>query len=220
MVWFAVPYGFSWKEISSGNRFLLAVCGAVVVANMLPMFYLPHYTAPITCAILALVLAAMRRIRSWQWNAEPTRLFITRVVPSLCVLLFVLRAASGPLGLAVPVGGPNYGVLTWCSLTPSNPARAAMLRKLERYPGQQLAIVRHTPGSHKIGFGWVYNRADLNTTKVIWARDMGPAKNEELINYFKDRQAWLVDADDDPPALEPYSETADRPSPAIKGNGP
>jgi hypothetical protein len=33
---------------------------------------------------------------------------------------------------------------------------------------------------------------------------MGPAKSQELIRYFKDRRAWLVDADSHPPKLQPY----------------
>ena len=39
---------------------------------------------------------------------------------------------------------------------------------------------------------WVYNRADLKSAKLIWVGDMGPAKNQELVHYFKDRRAWEV----------------------------
>ena len=53
-----------------------------------------------------------------------------------------------------------------------------------------------------------YNRADLNSAKVIWADDMGPAKNQELIDYFKGRRVWLVDADSLSPKLMPYPEVA------------
>ena len=38
---------------------------------------------------------------------------------------------------------------------------------------------------------------------------MGPVKNEELIKYFKDRHAWIVEADDHPPKLLPYTEAAE-----------
>jgi hypothetical protein len=51
---------------------------------------------------------------------------------------------------------------------------------------------------------WVYNEANIDAAKVIWARDMGPAQNKELINYFHDRRVWLVEADETPPALLPY----------------
>ena len=219
LVWVALPYGFSWRNVSSNTRFLLAATAAVVLGNMLPLWYEPHYTAAVTCSILALVLIALRRIRVWQWRGRPTGLSITRAVPSVCVLLLALRAAAGPLHLPLPPAWPNHGMLTWCSLTPSNTERAAVLRKLRRDPGRQLVIV-HYGSHHEVFFNeWVYNRADLNSAKVIWARDMGPARNEELIKYFKNRHVWLVDADDHPPRLIPYSAAADQESLAAGGKG-
>ena len=79
-----------------------------------------------------------------------------------------------------------------------------MLAKLEQYPGRQLVIVHYNAG-HEAAFDeWVYNGADLDSAKVIWARDMGPAKNEALIKYFKNRHAWLLEADQEPARLLPY----------------
>ena len=204
-----LPYGFSWRKISSGTRFLLVVCGAVVLGNLLPVWYLVHYSAPITCAILALVMIALRDIRDRQWHFKPTGLFVARSVPAVCVVLMVLRVSAGPLGLRVPAAGPGSGFASWCSQSPANHERAAMLRSLRREPGGQLVIVHYNP-NHQLAFhDWVYNRADLNSAKVIWADDMGPAQNRELIRYYKNRRVWLVDADDQPPKLEPYSDAAD-----------
>ncbi len=201
-----LPYGFSWRNINPGTRFLLAVGAVVVIGNLLPIGYLVHYSAPITCVIFALVMIALREIRRGQWHSKPTGLFITRTVPLVCVVLLVLRAAAGPLRLRVPAGGPGTGFASWCSLGPANHERAAMLRRLSRKPAGQLVIVHYNP-NHQLAFNdWVYNRADLNSAKVIWADDMGPVKNRELIDYFKGRQVWLVDADDHLPKLVPYPE--------------
>jgi hypothetical protein len=79
---------------------------------------------------------------------------------------------------------------------------------LARRPGRHLAIVRYGPNHPNDFHEWVYNEADINAAKVIWARDMGPAQNEELINYFSDREVWLVEPDDTPPKLLPYSVPA------------
>ena len=84
------------------------------------------------------------------------------------------------------------------------PQRAAVLAELEQCPGLQLAIVRYLP-CHDFHDEWVFNRADIDTAKVVWARDMGPARNKELIDYFRDRHVWLVEADETPPRVLPYS---------------
>jgi hypothetical protein len=195
-----LPYGFSLRDISGNTRFLLLVCGTVIAGSMLPIVFLPHYAGPITCVILALVLQAMRRIRS-----QPAGLFIARAVPLVCVLMLVLRAGAKPLHLPLPPAWPGAGAPTWCSPAPANVARARMRAQLKGYSGRQLAIVRYSPDHDVLFHEWVYNEADIDRAKVIWARDMGPAQNKELIDYFQDRHAWLVEADDTPPVVLPYS---------------
>jgi len=210
LAWAAAPYGFSLKDISPSTRFLLLACGVTLAGEALPIWYNPHYSAPITCALLALVLVALRRLRVWQWCSKPAGKFITRAVPFICVLLLALRTAAGPLHLPLPRQWPQGGMLTWCRPIISNKARAEALAKLERDPGRQLVIVSRKADDDmdSVLFNeWVFNRADIDSAKVIWARDMGPAKNEEIINYFKNRHVWLVDADGNPPKLEPYPES-------------
>jgi hypothetical protein len=206
------PYGFSWRNMRWQTRFLLVTCGAVIIGNLLPIGYLPHYSAPITGAILALVLIAMQYVRGWQWRGRPSGAFIARAVPSVCALLLILRAGAGPLHLPLDPKWPQKGYATWSSPTPKNYERSAVLKELREFPGRQLAIVHYSPGHDLVYHEWVYNRADLDTAKVIWAHDMGPEKNKGLIDFFKDRRAWLVDADDNPPELRPYSTAADRKS--------
>jgi hypothetical protein len=203
-----LPKGFSWKDIRPKVRFLLIVCGVVIVANMLPTGYYPHYSAPITGAILALVLVAMQDLSGWQHRQKPAGLFTVRAVPCICVLLLALRAAAGPLHLPVTAEGLSLKVPDWCWQTASNPARAAILTKLRKDAGGQLVIVHYT-ADHDPANEWVYNRADLGSAKVIWARDMGPRENEILIRYFKHRRVWLLCVDDQSPKLLPYTEAAD-----------
>ena len=33
---------------------------------------------------------------------------------------------------------------------------------------------------------------------------MGPAQNRKLLDYFKDRRAWLLEVDEEPAPLRPY----------------
>jgi len=81
--------------------------------------------------------------------------------------------------------------------------RAAILNDLKNQPGRHLVIVRYNP-KHSYHAEWVYNEADIDGAKVIWARDMDAEHNRQLLDYFKDRQIWLVEADEMPPRLTPY----------------
>ena len=198
------PRGFSWKDFSPGTRFLLAICGVTLAGELLPTAYVVHYSAPVTCALLALVLIAMRRVRQWQWRGKPAGVSVTRSVVFCCLLLVVLVTGVDSTGWSANV--KRSGMLTWCSLTGSDKERAAMLARLRQYPGRQLVFVHHDRASDNAPFEWVYNRADLNSAKVVWADDMGPTENEELIRYFKGCHPWLLYPADTPPKLAPYPE--------------
>ncbi len=195
-----VPYGFSWRHIDRKIRFLLLTGGALTMALVLEVWLVnPHYAAPITGLILALVLEAMQYLRRWQWRGRPTGIFMTRAVSLICVVMLLLRMAAKPLHLACIREWPA----TWYSAGPGNLDRAHIQAQLERYPGRHLAIVRYEP-NHNADYEWVYNRADIDASKTVWAREMDAAQNEELFEYFKHRRVWLVEPDENPPRLSPY----------------
>ena len=58
---------------------------------------------------------------------------------------------------------------------------------------------------------WVYNLADIDGSKVVWAREMDTTDNLELIHYYRDRKVWLVEPDAMPARIVPYpaAETAE-----------
>jgi hypothetical protein len=61
--------------------------------------------------------------------------------------------------------------------------------------------VRYGP-EHVVDDEYVYNPADIDGAKVVWARDMGQAGNDELTHYFSNRQIWLLQ-----PAVAPEEVT-------------
>ena len=193
--------GFSWRRIIERTRFLLLASAVSIAGLLLELFFFPHYAAPLTCLILALVLIAMRRLRLWQWHGNPSGLFLTRAIPAICVTMFLLRVSAATLHIPLT----RSRAAAWYQAERLTPGRSEILSELQRLPGEQLVIVRYNP--HRIpDEEWVYNQADIDSAKIVWARDMSPAENEELIGYYAGRHVWLLEADARPPRLLPYGE--------------
>ncbi len=187
----------------ASTRFLLLVCGMVWLGTLLPVYFGPHYVAPITSAIYAVLMISMRNLRRWRpWNL-PSGVALVRAVPAIALLMLLLCAAS-PAIRNIHLSD----LVTWSSPLAANTPRAAIAERLSQQPGQHLVIVQYQP-SHVPAFEWVFNAADIDQAKIVWARDMGPEQNSELVRYFHDRRVWTVDPDLAPTHLSPYSTKAD-----------
>jgi hypothetical protein len=62
-------------------------------------------------------------------------------------------------------------------------------------PEKSLVVVKYGL-NHNYHHEWVYNRADIDSAKVVWARSMGAARDRELEQYFADRAVWTLDVED------------------------
>jgi hypothetical protein len=179
-------------------RFLLAASAVVGAGLSMNAWLFPHYVAPLTGAIYAIFLQAMRHLRVWRPGRQPVGLALVRVIPIVCLLLAGLRLYAGPLTLSIP----RWPTM-WYGTEPLGLSRARIQAELEGYPGPQLAIVRYSP-DHQPFDDWVYNAADIDRSKVVWAREMENRNSLPLLNYFRDRTAWLVEPDSNPPRVSPY----------------
>jgi hypothetical protein len=65
-------------------------------------------------------------------------------------------------------------------------------------------VIVHYGAEHDPRESWVANSADIDGSKIVWAHDMGPEQNEELLRYFRGRQSWLVEPDQHPIQIVPY----------------
>jgi hypothetical protein len=181
-------------------RPLLIIGGVFIVGLCLNVWFYAHYAAPALGLIYVLVLQGMRHLRVWKWRGHPAGVLMARSVPLVCLLMAVVRLGAQPLGKTfMPPDWP----MTWFYARPGNTDRAAIVKRLESEPGRQLAIVRYRH-DHSPFEEWVYNDANIDASKIVWAREMDAARNRELINYFHDRRVWLVEPDEKPPALAPY----------------
>jgi hypothetical protein len=93
---------------------------------------------------------------------------------------------------------------TWDSINHGNPERRLAVRhQLDRIPGDLLVFVHYAP-NHVFQEEWVWNAADIDAARVVWARDLGPGENGKLLAYYPARTALLFEPDGRPMRLTPY----------------
>ena len=92
-------------------------------------------------------------------------------------------------------------------------SRVTIQHKLEAMTGKHLVMVRYGD-DHNIHDDWVYNGAELDSAKLIWAREIDPEQDSKLFDYFRDRKVWLVTPDTDNTALKPYTPPSDSEGPS------
>lgn len=185
--------GFPWILKNRRIRPLLIVAAAGAAGMASTVWSGPHYAAPFTAIFLAAALESMRHLRLWRPRGRPCGLTLARAVPLLCgVMLFTCAIA----------GSNEDDFLCW--LGRGNVKRANLEKQLESLPERHLVITRYRR-DHRPGTEWVYNRADIDAAKVVWAREMDTARNAELIAYFHDRKVWLLEPDENPVLLSPYT---------------
>jgi hypothetical protein len=174
-------------------RFPLLALAIFCLGLAIEIFFRSHQFAPATALLYLILLQGLRHLRFWRWHGRPVGPELIRAVPLICCAMVVLRVSA---------------VLAHAQIEPSYPRgnvqRARIVSELEHLPGQHLILVRYA-SDHIPDKEWVYNAADIDRAKVVWARDMGEQKNQELLQYFKDRVVWLLEADESPPKLALYS---------------
>ena len=144
-----------------------------------------HYAAPAAGAVLLILLNSLRHLR----RARPwpfLRTFSRAIVLALFLSLLLPLADR----LWNPYAFDLYPHSDRAAM-PREIERARLEAQLSRLPGQHLILVhynlRDIPSKE-----WVYNRADIDNAKIVWARDMGPEANLELLRYFANRHVWYV----------------------------
>jgi hypothetical protein len=166
-------------------------------SNFYPFFF-PHYVAALACVFVLMTVAGLER---WPRRAA--------------LVILILAGAHFLLW---------YGVRLVDGEKPAPDPRTAVQKMLAGARGNQLVFVRYSQ-HHIFQNEWVYNDADIDGSRIVWARDLGAAENERLRRYYPDRTAWLVEADNVVPApvqyvserpAEPPKPAPEPPKPAVK----
>jgi hypothetical protein len=171
-------------------RYPLRIGGFFMLALWVETWMQAHYFAPAVALIFVAILQCMRHLARWRWRQSYFGGALVRAILAICFGTALLKLIAIPTHL--------WGRATW---PPGSVNRSYILQKLQSSPGEQLVIVQYDK-NHNPANEWVYNSADIDHSKVVWARDMGDAGNKELLQYFNHRKIWLLRSDQSPPRLD------------------
>jgi hypothetical protein len=183
-----------WVVLDKRTRLLMLVFATSWLGLLMVAWFFPHYAAPLTAVTFALLIQALRHLRMVTFKGRPVGLAWVRVSILMALVTFgscFYLKANAPFEFS-------------CGFGPGNMRRAEIAKMLESSPGRHLIMVRYDT-QHYVGDEWVYNSADIDSSKVVWARELGTEQDRKLLHYFQDRRIWLVEADADIPEIKPYS---------------
>jgi sorbitol-specific phosphotransferase system component IIC len=169
------------------------IVGIFVVGLAIEVWFLPHYFAPATALLYLFLMQCMRHLRWFEWRERPVGLAFVRAICVIYVATVVWRITLA-VGHVHPEKEWQHGDM----------GRAAIVKELDALPGKDVVLVRYAP-DFDLDREWVFNGADIDGQKIVWARDMGAEKNQELLDYYPGRKFWIVEADGSA-KLEPYEE--------------
>lgn len=173
-------------------RLIAAFMAAFILLILAEVWLLPHYVTPALAAGWLLSMQCLRRLRAWRWHHKPCGLCAAR----LLAVLSLLSVFSTALAITRP--GSKGIIYEQKGMRHFATERHRIEQELAAMPGKHLVLVTYRP-EHNNAFEWVYNRADIDGAKIVWARAMSPARNKVVLDYFEHRgyRLWRIDADAD-----------------------
>ena len=172
----------AWLQIA------LLCLGGFLLTLLTSQGVFAHYAAPGAGLLFFAIVTGLRQLRLWRRSRGVGRSFV-RWLALACVV-------------SVP--------FVWNRLIEKNAEgwfrdRERIIAQLEATPGSHLVIVRYA-AAHNPNREWVYNSADPERSKVLWARAMTPELDRALLAHFRDRTAWLLEADSPKPQTIPIDQ--------------
>jgi len=202
-----IPWAFRRDRAMRQALWILAGFSLAIIPQV---WHNVHYASPVTGLITLIVVLGMRHLRLWRVRGFRAGLTVVRLTPVACALVLVLR---------IFLPGADAASPSWHWPDPYARRRASVAAQLGRMADKHLVFVRYAM-NHDTGDEWVYNSADIDGSRVIWARELDRTSNEKLMRYFGDRRVWLIEPDHPAPRLIPYAEAPYRPMPFVAIGAP
>ncbi len=161
--------------------------------NFFPAYQL-HYAAACTCLMILAAVIGLEKLASVQRDAA-------RIVFFLAVAHFLFWY-SMHLFENTPLARAALPFETWDGLNHRNPPRRIYVaRELAKLPGDLLVLVHYNYPGHLFQDEWVYNGADIDSQRIVWARDLGPDADAEIKAYYPRRKVVILQPDENPPQI-------------------
>jgi hypothetical protein len=149
--------------------------------------YTAHYAAPGLSLFVLLLVQSARTLSRWQRQSPVSG---RRLLGIILLAHITLGFAQWPSFLEVP---------EWAR------ERQRIEQRLRALPGRHLILIEYAKGAaHDPHAEWVYNEANIDEAKVIWARAMSPRQNTVLLAYFGERTHWSLHPDERPIRLQAH----------------
>jgi hypothetical protein len=195
---FCVPLALRSRPM----RFLFVELLFCLAGIFTVVYSMPHYAAPLTGVIYGLIVQGIRHLRAIRFRTRPAGIGLARA----SILLLLLTTGFNTYQL-IRTPAHEYS-LSW-NVGTGSPGPAAIERQLDQVPGKHLIVVRYG-ATHNPQGEWVYNHADIDRSRIVWARELDPLQNDKLFTYFKDRQIWLFEPDRNSHTLTPLRVNGSR----------
>lgn len=165
----------------------------ITKSNPLLDWFHQHSTLVLIETVLALILLRLVFFRSGRgargaWATSSCELFLlVAIMLQVCIVQRNLYPDNYPF-----VDDLN------------EPFRKPVEKLLAATPGEHLVLVRYSK-NHNSGEEYVYNEADIDHAKTVWAREIPGMDLAPLLNYFRNRDVWMFEPDVDDESVSPYS---------------
>jgi len=181
--------GRVWRR----KKMLFAGAAGAIAAIMLEGAASPHYLAPATAVLIAILVECCRHL-------EAARIRILPLLPATMLLVLTLRIGAEQAGLPYT---QKLNFQTWCCRVEGDQNKPRIAAELAKTPGNHLVFVKAKTDPNNL-YQWIYNAADIKNSRFVWARDLGDAENAQLAASMTGRTVWMVDPNINPATLAPY----------------
>ena len=175
------------------KKMLFAGAAGAIAAIMLEGAASPHYLAPAAVALIAILVECCRHLQA-------ARIRILPLLPATMLLVLTLRIGAKQAGLPYT---QKLNFQTWCCRVEGDQNKPRITVELAKTPGNHLVFVKPKTDPNNL-YQWIYNGADLASSRFVWARDLGDAENAQLAASMTGRTVWMVDPNVNPAKLTPY----------------